>query len=169
MSEALILTARFDEVTQGFFQSQRDAYFPAGLNIVPAHLTLFHNLPGHEHAEIVTSIERLTADAGPLPARIVDVRFFGRGGAYVVDCPHLTALRARLAREFEDWLVPQDRQTHRPHVTYQNKATKAAAERAYAEVVQLFAPFDAMIVALDLWWYRRHWDDAGTFPLNPSA
>ena len=166
MSGALILTARFDEAAQGFFQRQRDAHFPADLNIVPAHLTLFHKLPGAEHEAITRRLEEATTTLAPLPARVTDVRFFGRGGGYTVVCEDLVELRARLASAFKDWLTEQDRQKHLPHVTYQNKVTKAEAQRTYAHVLEGFAPFDAQVVALDLWWYRRHWDAAGTFPLD---
>lgn len=168
MSGALILTARFDEEAQRYFQRQRDAHFPAELNIVPAHLTLFHKLPGDRHDEIAASIRRVTDGANPLPARVADVRFFGRGGGFVVRCPDLDDLRALLARDFKDWLTEQDRQPHKPHVTYQNKVTKAQAEKAHADVLSHFAPFDAQVAALDLWWYRRHWDAAGSFALGGS-
>ena len=165
MSGALILTARFDEAAQNFFQRQRDAHFPADLNIVPAHLTLFHKLPGEEHDAISRTIRDAVAERGPLPARVADVRFFGRGGGYKIECEGLVELRAKLAAAFRDWLTRQDQQKHLPHVTYQNKVPKEDAERTYARVLEGFAPFDAQVVALDLWWYRRHWDAAGTFPL----
>ena len=166
MTAALILTARFEERAQGFFQDMRDAYFPCDLNIVPAHLTLFHKLPGEEHEAVSRSIDDRTSKLAPLPARVVDVRFFGKGGGFLIDCPALTELRMNLAAAFEPWLSAQDRQKHRPHVTYQNKVTKAVATRSYERVLSEFAPFGTEIVALDLWWYRRHWDEAGTFPLG---
>ena len=166
MSGALILSARFEEKAQGFFQSVRDTHFPRDLNIVPAHLTLFHKLPGDEHDAVTHAIAKRTGDLEPLPARVIDVRFFGTGGGFLIDCPGLVELRASLVGDFGPWLGAQDRQRHKPHVTYQNKVTKAAATRAYEQVLADFVPFGTKVVALDLWWYRRHWDEAGTFSLG---
>ena len=163
MPGALILSARFDERAQGYFQRMRDTYFPPELNIVPAHLTLFHKLPGDEHEAICAAIAEECDARAPLPARVADVRFFGRGGGFVVRCEELDAVRAALARRFKPWLTEQDRQPHRPHVTYQNKVTKERARAAHEEVLRGFGPFDATVAGLDLWWYRRHWDPAGSW------
>ena len=163
MSGALILTARFDDRAQDHFQETRDAHFPPELNIVPAHLTLFHKLPGNEHDAIVRVLREVGEKTAPLPAAVSDLRFFGRGGAFVVSSEALDALRADLRSRWAAWLSEQDRQPHRPHVTYQNKVTKERAKRSYEAVLSGFAPFDAQVVGLDLWWYRRHWDAAGTF------
>ena len=163
MSGALILTARFDERAQDYFQAMRDAHFPSEMNIVPAHLTLFHKLPGEEHEAIVEALQEVTAEAAPLSARVADVRFFGRGGAFVVRCEGLDTLRAGLAKRWSAWLTEQDRQPHRPHVTYQNKVTKERAKTTYEAVLREFGAFEAEVIGLDLWWYRRHWDEAGTF------
>ena len=166
MSEALILTARFEARAQDYFQRMRDAHFPAELNIVPAHLTLFHKLPGEEHAAIVERLSALAAETPPLPATVADVRFFGRGGGFTVRCEGLDEVRARLRKAWEPWLAEQDRQPHKAHVTYQNKVTKERAKATYEEVLGGFGAFATQVVALDLWWYRRHWDAAGTFPLG---
>ena len=151
--DPLILTARYDPETQGWLQEQRDRFFPADRNIVPAHLTLFHKLPGEELRAVEEAVED-AADTLPVPARIADVRFFGRGGAFVVRSEGLERVRADLAKQFGAWLGAQDRQGFRAHVTYQNKVTKAAAQRGYETVLREFAPFDATVTGLDLWWYR---------------
>ena len=44
----LILTLELDERSFAFFGAQRRRYFPPERNFIPAHLTLFHALPG-EH------------------------------------------------------------------------------------------------------------------------
>ena len=165
MSGALILSARFDERTQGYFQRMRDAYFPAELNIVPAHLTLFHKLPGEEHETITTKL-REVCERPPMPATVADVRFFGRGGGFAVRCEELDELRAELRAAWLPWLNEQDRQGHRPHVTYQNKVTKERAKAAYEEVLSGFGAFGCEVVGLDLWWYRRHWEPAGRFAFD---
>ncbi len=53
-SDPLIVTARFDPIAASLFQRLRDAHFPPARNIVPAHCTLFHHLPGDEEAGAVS-------------------------------------------------------------------------------------------------------------------
>ena len=65
----------------------------------------------------------------------------------------VAALRARLARAFDPWLSGQDRAKADLHVTVQNKAEPAAAERLHARLAAGFAPYDVEVVGLGLWRY----------------
>ena len=48
----LILTLALDAATQSWLESMRRAHFPPARNLVPAHVTLFHALPGDQAAAI---------------------------------------------------------------------------------------------------------------------
>ena len=157
----LILTGAFDDASAAVPLVRREAYFPARLNIVPAHLTLFHHLPGDEEPAILSALRALAADTGPLPFTVPGLRFLGRGIAVEVACPGLVDLRAGLAQRWRDWLGAQDRQGYRPHVTIQNKVAPAEARALFDRLGPGFAAPDGAITGLDLWRYRGGpWESA---------
>ena len=151
--QPLILTAAFDETSRAVFHDLRNRHFPPSLNRVPAHLTLFHHLPG---SELPSILDRLTTEAShlaPIPFVTAGVRFLGRGCAFDIAAPALLQLRAALAADWRGWLNPQDRQGFRPHVTVQNKVAPDAAQ-ALAEDLATLPPMKGRIVGLDLWHYE---------------
>ena len=79
IEDPIILTARFDPDTEERFQAARDRWFPPRLNIVPAHLTLFHKLPGEE----LGAVRRLAAEAAaataPFDAHVTSLMSLGGG------------------------------------------------------------------------------------------
>jgi hypothetical protein len=95
-------------------------------------------------------------DAAPEPfaVRLAGVRSLGRGAAVVLDAPALGALHRELARRWEPWLTPQDRQPLRAHVTVQNKVDPAVARATVAALTASFVPRDAVAVGVDVWHYR---------------
>ena len=50
--EPLLVTLALDPAAFAFFDESRRRWFPADRNLVPAHLTLFHRLPGSELATL---------------------------------------------------------------------------------------------------------------------
>lgn len=161
----LILTLRLDPATFARLEAERQAHFPPARNLVPAHLTLFHALPGVEIAAVTGALAGAAAGRGAVPLRVAGLRFLGRGVAYEVESPELLALRAGLAASFAPWLGAQDLQGWRPHVTVQNKAAPEAARATLAALRARFAPWDATGEALLLWHYRGGpWEAAGVFP-----
>lgn len=160
----LILTALFEPDTQARFQRLRDSHFPPERNIVPAHLTLFHHLPGGEIDAIrarLSQIARLTPAAA---ADVVGLRSLGKGVAFTIRAPELEAVRAELADAWATLLVPQDRQGWRPHVTVQNKVRPEEARALLAKLEADFAPWRADLVALRLWRYLNGpWEALGEF------
>ena len=170
MTEPLILTLALHPEDQARFDRLRTLHFPPERNQVPAHVTLFHQLPGAERDAVQA---RLTAEAASLPSFTVQasgLRFLGRGVAYNLHAPELLALRARLARAWAPWLTPQDAQGWRPHVTIQNKAAPNAA-RALRDAMQAsFAPFAVRATGLHLWRYLGGpWDLAAEHQLTGQA
>ena len=123
----LILTLALDASSTARFEALRQEHFPPERNLVPAHLTLFHHLPGDRLADIVAETTAACRERAAFPIEATGLRFLGRGVAYTVESAELTTLRASLARAWAPWLTPQDRQPFRPHVTVQNKAAPAEA------------------------------------------
>ena len=77
----------------------------------------------------------------PAPeARLAGPYSLGRGVAYRIDSPGVTAIRARLAEAFAGLLTPQDQAGWRAHVTVQNKVEPAAAKALLAELSRGFTP-----------------------------
>ncbi|MFX8141347.1 2'-5' RNA ligase family protein, partial [Acinetobacter baumannii] len=67
--------------------------------------------------------------------------------------PELVQLRQTLAREWRDWLTPQDMAKIAPHVTIQNKAGADVARATLRELEGSFRPFTARAEGLNLWRY----------------
>ena len=55
-SPPLIVTAALDEAAFAWFDDLRRAHFHPLRNRVPAHLTLFHALPGEHEARVVEAL-----------------------------------------------------------------------------------------------------------------
>jgi 2'-5' RNA ligase len=147
----LILTLKLDAESFERFDGLRRRHFPPALNYIPAHITLFHKLPGERLAEIKADVR---ASAGPpLPLCISGVRRLGRGVAYEVSSPALASLRDTLAGLWRERLSPQDRQPFRPHVTVQNKVEPALADALYGALRADFRPFTATGEGVLIWRY----------------
>jgi 2'-5' RNA ligase len=165
----LILTLSFDVRSFAFFEAQRQRSFPPERNLIPAHLTLFHKLPGEHLDTIERDIQAIASAQKTFPLHVTGLRSLGRGVAYTLSSSELTSLRRKLAQCWEAWLGPQDRQKHQPHVTVQNKAEPQEAKALLSELTAAFEPFTAMGVGLDLWWYRGGpWEKARRFPFAPT-
>lgn len=150
---ALILTLRFDPATAERLGALRRAYFPPTLNIVPAHLTLFHHLPGLERGPVEAAVRRTASGLRPLPLIFSEARSLGRGVALGVASPDLVSLRAALASRFAPWLTRQDQQGFRPHVTIQNKVSPDEARALHRSLSDGFAPWSGLGTGLLLWRY----------------
>jgi len=160
----LILTLAMDERSTAFFETQRRRYFPPERNLIPAHLTLFHKLPGENRAAIERDLAAAAATQARFPLEVTGLRFLGRGVSYALHSPALALLRQGLASTWAPWLGPQDRQGHRPHVTVQNKADPETAKSVLAVLQDRFAPFTATAEGLQLWRYLGGpWDHLATF------
>ena len=165
----LIVTAWLDEASFARLDALRRRHFPAGRNQVPAHVSLFHHLPGAElpfvHATIAAACRShdcfLLRPAAPL--------FLGRGVAIRYDSADLTRLRDELARAWTPWLTAQDRQPFRPHVTIQNKVTPTAA-RALFDAIGIDTAPTCRVEGVTLWRYLDGpWERLATCPFGRVA
>lgn len=165
----LVLTLQFDPSTFAVLNQLRTAHFPPARNIVPAHITLFHALPGAEEQSIATALATITQTIAPVSLAFPAVRFLGRGVALAVDSAALLALRGQLAQLWEPWLGAQDKQRYRPHVTIQNKAEPQQARQLYEQLEATWESFNGQGIGLTLWRYRGGpWEHAATFTFAGS-
>ena len=160
-----ILTLRLDPESQAHFDRLRQAHYPAHLNQIAAHLSLFHSLP--DSPEIAAALQRQSARA-PFPMRVTGLRSLGRGVAYKLASPELEAIHAVLASAFAAHLTAQDRQRFMPHVVVQNKSTPEVARALLNQLERDFEPFAVEATGLDLWHYLGGpWQHAETFSFTP--
>ncbi|MEA1831316.1 2'-5' RNA ligase family protein [Methylobacterium durans] len=152
-TDPLILTLALDADTFARFDGLRRRHFPERLNHIPAHVTLFHHLPGPEERGVTEAVAALVRTVAAPEVAVTGLRFLGRGVAFSLESEALTGLRARLAKAFEGHLTAQDRQGWRPHVTVQNKVEPEAARALHAELEQGFRPFRFTAPGLILWRY----------------
>ena len=163
----LILTLQLDERLFAALDALRTAHFPAERNLVPAHITLFHALPGAHEPQIADELRELAAGHAPLPLAVPTLRFLGRGVALEVESPQLSALRGELAQRWWDWLSPQDRQRYKPHVTIQNKQRPELARALFDSLSESWQPLSGLGAGLLLWRYLGGpWELAASVPLG---
>ncbi|WP_426040321.1 2'-5' RNA ligase family protein [Brevundimonas sp. TWP2-3-4b1] len=169
-ADPLILSLGFDRASFECFDDLRRAHFPAALNPIPAHLTLFHHLPGDGLAGVAAAVAETADDVTAFDMRVTGLRKLGRGVGFSLESSALAAVRSRLASRFADVLTPQDRQGFRPHVTIQNKVDPAEALALHDRLAADFAPWTARAEALLVWRYRGGpWEAAGCFEFRSAA
>ncbi len=144
-----IVTLGLDAEAQAWFEAQRQRFFPPALNRIPAHVSLFHALPGDN--SVRTVLQGAAAQTAPFALSVEGVRSMGRGVMYTLGAPQLTALHRSLAASFAIYLTPQDKQPLRPHVVVQNKVEPAEAKALLAVLQAGFARRSVQAEAL-LWW-----------------
>ena len=147
----LLLTAELAQPAQGLFESLRQRHFPPERNLIPAHVSVFHTLPGEARARIAMRLRTLAAERCTVA---VTAPFgLGRGVAFRLRAPGLEQARAVLAHDWADWLTAQDAQGYRPHVTVQNKVSPEQARATLDRLRHGFVPFQTQAVAWLLWRY----------------
>ena len=144
-----VLTLALDEESQRRFDALRRAHYPPGLNRIPAHLSLFHQLPRDESTR--RALEERARTTRAFAAEVTGVRSLGRGVAFVVQSAELQRLHGALAGAFQESLIAQDRQAFRPHVVVQNKAAPEEARALLGRLGEEFVPWSVRAEGL-LWW-----------------
>jgi 2'-5' RNA ligase len=152
-SSPLIVTAALDDGAFAWFDDLRRTHFPAHRNQVPAHLTLFHALPGEQEQRVLDTLEAACQALPPLPLDVRGPWSLGRGVAYRIQSPELDRLRGNLASAFAPWLTRQDQASFRPHITVQNKVEPEEARRLLEALQMEFEPFHIFAEGLLLWRY----------------
>ena len=141
----------------------RRQYFPAALNRVPAHVSLFHALPGGEIDAIAKTLAGLCARTPRFELWPEAPVSLGRGVAVRYRSEALAQVHAELSRHWAAWLTPQDRQRFKAHVTIQNKVTPAEV-RVLLHSLDFGAIPVCRVEGLRLWRYRGGpWDRVDRF------
>ena len=162
--EPLILTLRMDDLSQERFDRLREEHFPKSRNFIPAHLTLFHKLPGEREREVSATLNEFCRRREPFDLAATGLVFMGRGVGYRLESPALPALRKELADGWWPWLGAQDRKGFRPHVTVQNKVPPEEARALHRQLEETFAPFEVGAEGLLLWRYLGGpWESLGSY------
>jgi DNA-binding transcriptional regulator YdaS (Cro superfamily) len=163
----MILTARIAEHDLMPFDLLRQQYFPQDRNFLRAHLTMFYRLPGEYVDVIGESLRSIAKGTSVISAQVSGVRHLGAGVAFTIESATLNSVRAALRSDFVQWLGSQDMQAWRPHITVQNKASRAKANELYHTLADGFSPHDITIVGLDLWRYLGGpWASEATVPFT---
>lgn len=149
----MILTARIAEEDLQPFDQLRSMHFPPDRNHLHAHLTMFHRLPGECLTEIEERLSAITADFGTIVADVSGLRHLGAGVAFTIISAELQDIRSRLKAQFAKWLGPQDGQKWQPHITVQNKVSKAKADALYRNLGEGFKNHTINIPGVTLWRY----------------
>lgn len=148
----LILTLQLDEPAFAFFNALRKKHFPAKINYLDAHLTLFHHLPNN--AAVTELLEKVVAKQNIILLEVSAVIKLGRGVAYKIESEALRQLQEYLKKQWQPWLTSQDQQGFRPHITVQNKVAVETTKALYEELSANFRPFMAQGIGLSLWEYH---------------
>ncbi|RDC63398.1 2'-5' RNA ligase family protein [Adhaeribacter pallidiroseus] len=146
-----ILTLQIQEPAFTYFNDLRKQYFPAQLNYLDAHITLFHHLPA---TDVITRVlEQVAAQHAVFPVEVTGLLKLGRGVAFQLQSKELVQLQEYLQQQWQAWLIPQDRQKFRPHITVQNKVSPAEALLVYEKLRSTFQGFNITGLGLSLWEY----------------
>ena len=170
MSESpLVLTLKLDQKSFAYFDSLRRQHFPAERNFLPAHVTLFHALPGEQELSIRQALQAFSSST-VLPLTFSHLRFLGQGVAVEIDCPELVQLHQQLAAHWQGWLSRQDQQSYHPHITIQNKVTAIAARQLHDQLMGGWQAFSGYGEGLLLWYYRGGpWELVSEFAFKQSS
>ena len=119
---------------------------------MPAHLTLFRQLPPSVEGELARRLAAYAATAAPAAA-IAGVLDLSEGTALRVESEGLEDIRHDLALALRGLLTPQDMAPWRPHVTIQNKVEPKEAKRLQARLRAGFERRPLAIRGLAMWRY----------------
>ena len=159
-----VLTAELDGESFSRLNELRRRYYPPERNRVPAHVTLFHQLPGDRGREVKALLRQVSSGQPGFDIAVTEVKSIGNGVALFLRSPQLSALRDALAAEWRPWLTNQDQAEFRPHVTIQNKVGEAEARQTQREVAATLHLPRMRGVGLHLWRYRNGpWEDVQVF------
>lgn len=151
IQETLIVTLTLNEEAGEYFTNLRNQHFPAAINYLKAHLTLFHKLPDDDF--VSQALERFSREHSPFNMEVAAVRSIGNGVAFKIESATLLQLHRQLQGIFKSMLIPQDQQRLWPHITIQNKVPPAEATALAHSLNNSFTPFDITATGFAVWTY----------------
>lgn len=161
-SAPIIMTAVMGDEDFAWANALRRSHFPPERNMLDAHVTMFHHLPPMQQDEIVRRVKAVVANYRQPEAQLSEVMQLGKGVAFRIESPELSAIRAELADGFFGMLTPQDQNEPRLHITVQNKVEPAVAKALYRKLSATFEPRPLTITGLALQYYcGGPWQEIG--------
>ncbi len=148
--EPIIMTASMGAADQAWANALRRAHYPAARNVLDAHITLFHHLPGAHEAEAVARVKALVTEFAAPDAGLSELMNMGNGVAYRIHSPGLLVIRDMMAEGLHGLLTAQDQGQPRLHITVQNKVEPAAAKALLQQLTATFLPRPLIITGLAL-------------------
>jgi 2'-5' RNA ligase len=162
-SAPMIITLEMDTASHDYFTKLRNQYFPRHANYLEAHITLFYHLPSNQ--PLIIEILKESAKLKPMSLEVTMVSNFGTAVAFVVNSPALSTLHGRLQKAFQPFLISQDRNKLRPHITVQNKVTAFKAKQTHELLNSDFKPFSIQGTGFKTWSYLKGpWKEKEFFP-----
>lgn len=171
MAGPLIVTADFSATDFAWLEGLRRAHYPAELNRVPVHLTMFQGLPPSVVDEVQHQLAVYAAGRPPR-ATIAGLMNLSGGVAFRIVSDELEAIREAIADHFHGLLCAPDAAGWRPHVTIQNKVPPRQAKQLLDQLGKEFRPLPLGIAGLSVHRYRGGpWETVGTYSFrgNPSS
>jgi hypothetical protein len=169
--QPVIVTAAINADDLRPYETLRQQYFPRERNFIPAHLTMFHALPGAFAPQVTASLDRASGTCNAIVLDVVGVKLLSAGVAFVLESDDLRQMRERLRQQFQPWLTRQDAQRWKPHITIQNKVAPAAARCIHADLLAGFQHDRLRMHGLDAWRYMGGpWRSLASFRFDhPSS
>lgn len=162
---SLILTLSLDERSHRFFTDLRTLHFPAWCNYLEAHITLFHQLPENDPS-VRLHVSSFAARSA-FTLQVTGIHNTGNGVAYALQSAELSDMHVSMQQVFSAFLISQDRQKLRPHITVQNKVTAFKALQTTQLLQRDFTPFTVQATGLALHAYRGGpWEAMEAFPFR---
>ena len=163
MAGPLIVTADFSPTDFAWLEGLRRAHYPADVNRVPVHLTMFQGLPPSAVEEVKHQLAGHTRVAEPR-AMIAGLMNLTGGVAFRVVSDELEAIRNAIADHFHGLLCAPDAAGWRPHITIQNKVPPKQARALLAELERDFRPRPLGIQGMSVHRYRGGpWETVGKY------
>lgn len=141
----ILLLAELPPPLQARLDAVRRTHYPQAKT--PAHLTLFHAIPGMIAAELADILRECTR-AKPPRATIARVIDWQEATALAVHSEDLVLLRETIASRLTGLLTAADALPPALHITIQNKALRPAAIALQRTLAQTWHPTETTIPAL---------------------
>jgi hypothetical protein len=163
MAGPLIVTADFAQPDFAWLEGLRRAHYPAELNRVPVHLTMFQGLPPSAAEEVKQQLA--LHSAGPPPrVTIAGLMNLSDGVAFRLVSDELESIREAIADHFHGLLCAPDAVGWRPHITIQNKVPPRQAKLLLDALERDFRPRPLGISGLSVHRYRGGpWETLSTY------
>ncbi|WKA30413.1 2'-5' RNA ligase family protein [Bradyrhizobium roseum] len=149
METTYILTAELDPESFTWLDTLRQQHFPPERNLLPAHLTMFHQLSPAQTARL----DDCELPDGPVPILLSTPILLGSGVSIRIQSPELGRLRTAARQAMSGEFSKQDSQGWRPHVTIQNRVPAEAAKELYRTIENGFEESAGAVTGLLLWEY----------------